>query len=289
MSVIKLEHVSYIYSQGTPFEKTAVDDVCLEVEKGAIVGVIGHTGSGKSTLVQHLNALLQPTSGKVYIDGVDMWADPKKVREFRFKVGLVFQYPEYQLFEESIYKDVAFGPANMGLSQQEIDERVRQAVQAVGISTAELDKSPFELSGGQKRRVAIAGVMAMRPEVLVLDEPTAGLDPRGRELILGQIKEYHQAAGNTVLLVSHSMEDIANYAGKALVMNSGKLYLYDEVAAVFSHQQELTGMGLSVPQVARIFTLLAQKGYPVNPNVFRVEDAVLQLKTLLEKGVGTNA
>ena len=289
MSVIKLENVSYVYSKGTPFEKTAVDDVSLEVEQGEFVGVIGHTGSGKSTLVQHLNALLQPTSGKVYIDGEDMWADPKRVRDFRFKVGLVFQYPEYQLFEETIYKDVAFGPTNMGLSQQEVDERVRQAVRAVGIGEGELEKSPFELSGGQKRRVAIAGVMAMRPEVLVLDEPTAGLDPMGRELILGQIREYHRAAGNTVLLVSHSMEDIANYANKALVMNEGRLYLYNDVEKVFSHQQEIARMGLSVPQVARIFTLLAQRGYPVDPNVFRVEDAVAQLKNLLERGAGRDA
>ena len=181
MSVIKLDHVSYVYSKGTPFEKVAVNDVNVEIEKGEFVGVIGHTGSGKSTLVQHLNALLQPTSGKVYIDGEDMWADPKQVRKFRFKVGLVFQYPEYQLFEETIYKDVAFGPTNMGLSEQEVDERVRHATAMVGIDPADLEKSPFELSGGQKRRVAIAGVMAMRPEVLVLDEPTAGLDPMGRE------------------------------------------------------------------------------------------------------------
>ena len=282
MSVIKLDHVSYVYSKGTPFEKVAVNDVNVEIEKGAFVGVIGHTGSGKSTLVQHLNALLQPTSGKVYIDGEDMWADPKQVR-------LVFQYPEYQLFEETIYKDVAFGPTNMGLSDEEIKERVRQATAMVGIDPADLKKSPFELSGGQKRRVAIAGVMAMHPEVLVLDEPTAGLDPMGRELILGQIREYHRKTCSTILLVSHSMEDIANYADKALVMNNGLLYMYDDVEKVFSHQKEIAEMGLSVPQVARIFTRLAEKGYPVDPNVFRVEDAVAQIRDLIRKGENTHA
>ena len=289
MSVIRLDHVSYVYSKGTPFEKTAVDDVSLEIEKMEIVGAISHTGSGKSTLMQHLNALLEPTSGKVYIDGEDVWADPKNVRRFRFKVGLVFQYPEYQLFEETIYKDVAFGPTNMGLSEAEVDARVRHALSMVGIAEQDFEKSPFELSGGQKRRVAIAGVMAMSPEVLVLDEPTAGLDPMGREQILSEITRYHRETGCTILLVSHSMEDIANYAGKALVMNDGRLFLYDDVEKVFSHQRELAAMGLSVPQVAKIFSRLAERGYPVDPNVFRVPDAVRQIRTLLEKGGRSDA
>ena len=239
--------------------------------------------------MQHLDGLLAPTSGTVYCDGIDIFSSKVATRDVRFKVGLVFQYPEYQLFEETIYKDVAFGPTNMGLSEQEVDERVRHATAMVGIDPADLEKSPFELSGGQKRRVAIAGVMAMRPEVLVLDEPTAGLDPMGRELILGQIREYHRETGSTILLVSHSMEDIANYAGKALVMNDGSLYMYDDVEKVFSHQKEIAEMGLSVPQVARILTRLAEKGYPVNPNVFRVEDAVAQIRELIRKGENLHA
>ena len=286
--MLELKNIYKTYTQGK-LDVPVLKDISLSVDEGEYVAIMGPSGSGKSTLVQHLNALLQPTSGKVYIDGEDMWADPKQVRKFRFKVGLVFQYPEYQLFEETIYKDVAFGPTNMGLSEQEVDERVRHATAMVGIDPADLEKSPFELSGGQKRRVAIAGVMAMRPEVLVLDEPTAGLDPMGRELILGQIREYHRETGSTILLVSHSMEDIANYAGKALVMNDGSLYMYDDVEKVFSHQKEIAEMGLSVPQVARIFTRLAEKGYPVNSNVFRVEDAVAQIRELIRKGENLHA
>ena len=289
MPIIETKDLAYRYSVGTPFEKAAVEQVSIQVEKGELLGVIGHTGSGKSTLIQMLNGLLRPTGGQVLLDGKDIWAEPKKIRSVRFRVGMVFQYPEYQLFEETIYKDVAFGPTNMGLSEQEVDERVRHATAMVGIDPADLEKSPFELSGGQKRRVAIAGVMAMRPEVLVLDEPTAGLDPMGRELILGQIREYHRETGSTILLVSHSMEDIANYAGKALVMNDGSLYMYDDVEKVFSHQKEIAEMGLSVPQVARIFTRLAEKGYPVNPNVFRVEDAVAQIRELIRKGENLHA
>ena len=281
--MIKLEQVSYVYGAGTPFEKRAVDSVSLEIAAGEFVGVIGHTGSGKSTLMQHLNGLLEPTSGRVLIQGKDVWADPKQVRQFRFQVGLVFQYPEYQLFEESIYKDIAFGPKNMGLSDAEVDQRVREAVEFAGISEYDLQKSPFELSGGQKRRVAIAGVIAMRPQVLVLDEPTAGLDPMGREMILGQIRRYHQKQGNTILLVSHSMEDVANYAQKAMVMNSGRLFLYDDVDKVFSHQWELEEMGLSVPQVAKVFRQLAELGYPVSQNVFQVQQARQQLLHLLGK------
>ena len=227
MAIIKTENLTYVYGEGTPFRKVAVDNVNLEIEEGELVGVIGHTGSGKSTLIQHLNGLLKPTEGKVFIDGEELWEDKKKLRDIRFKVGLVFQYPEYQLFEETVYKDIAFGPKNMGLSDEEIDKRIRETARMVGIKEELFEKSPFELSGGQKRRVAIAGVMAMEPKVLILDEPASGLDPRGRDKILGQIREYHEEKKNTVLLVSHSMEDVAKNASKILVMNKAGLYCYD--------------------------------------------------------------
>ena len=276
-AVIKTEQLTHTYSQGTPFEKTAVADVNLEIARGEFLGVIGATGSGKSTLIQHLNGLLQPTSGKIYVDGQDIWADPKAIRQFRFKVGLVFQYPEYQLFEETVYKDIAFGPGNMGLPPEEIHKRVTEAARFVGLTVEQLDKSPFELSGGQKRRVAIAGVLAMEPEVLILDEPTAGLDPRGRDRILGQIKEYHQQRKNTILLVSHSMEDIANYTTKVLVMAKSRVAIYDEVEAVFARKEEIEGLGLSVPQVSRIFTGLRREGLDVPENVYTMGYAVRKL------------
>ncbi len=282
MPIIKTEDLTYIYSQGTPFEKAAVDHVNLEIEAGEFVGVIGHTGSGKSTLIQHLNGLLEPTSGKVYIDGQDLWADKSKIRQFRFRVGLVFQYPEYQLFEDTVAKDIAFGPRNMGLSEAEIQDRVRMAAQFVDLPEEILEKSPFELSGGQKRRVAIAGVIAMDPEVLILDEPTAGLDPRGRDRILGQLKEYHRHRGNTVLLVSHSMEDVAKYATKVLVMNRSHLFLYDETHRVFKHAEELSRMGLAVPQLSRVFTALAEQGFAVNPNTYTMQYALNEIEDLLE-------
>ena len=287
--VIRTENLSYVYSQGTPFEKAAVENVNIAIEKGAFVGVIGHTGSGKSTLIQHFNGLLQPTSGKIFIDGEDMWEHPAEIRKFRFKVGLVFQYPEYQLFEETVYRDIAFGPTNMGLSKEEIDQRVREAAGFVGLTEEQMEKSPFELSGGQKRRVAIAGVLAMRPEVLILDEPTAGLDPMGREMILSQIREYHRRNGNTVLLVSHSMEDVANYAQKALVMNDSKVFMYDDVDKVFAHAQEIEQMGLSVPQITRIFLELARRGYPVRQDVYTIQQAKDQLLELLKKGGNADA
>ena len=287
--ILSIKHLTHTYGIGTPFCRNAVEDVSFDVMDGEFLGVIGHTGSGKSTLIQHLNGLLRPTSGQILLGGRDIWAEPKKIRDVRFQVGLVFQYPEYQLFEETVYKDIAFGPANMGKTGAELDRCVRESAKLVGIRDDQLEKSPFELSGGQKRRVALAGVIAMEPKVLVLDEPTAGLDPMGRELILGQIREYHRKTGSTILLVSHSMEDIANYADKALVMNNGLLYMYDDVEKVFSHQKEIAEMGLSVPQVARIFTRLAEKGYPVDPNVFRVEDAVAQIRDLIRKGENTHA
>lgn len=279
MSVIRTEKLTYTYSQGTPFEKTAVKDVNIEIEEGELVGIIGHTGSGKSTLIQHLNGLIKPTSGKIFIDGVDIHDKDIKLRDVRFKVGLVFQYPEYQIFEETVYKDIAFGPTNMGLDKDDIDKRVRETAKLVGIDDSLLNKSPFELSGGQKRRVAIAGVMAMRPKVLILDEPTAGLDPRGREMILGQIKHYHEETGSTVLLVSHSMEDVARFAQKILVMNKGEVFCYDTPPAVFARADEIAAIGLSVPQITKVFSMLRSRGIDIRGDVYTIEFA---MKTINE-------
>ncbi len=288
MSVIETQNLTYTYAPGTPFEKVALDDVSLSVEQGDFIGVIGHTGSGKSTLVQHLNGLLRPTGGTVRLNGADIWENPKDIRRIRFEVGMVFQYPEHQLFEETAYKDIAFGPKNMGLSEKEIAERVHRAANFVGLREELLEKSPFELSGGEKRRVAIAGVMAMQPAVLILDEPTAGLDPRGRDMILEQIKAYQQQNGTTVLLVSHSMEDVARVAQKVLVMNGGKVAMYAPTAEVFSRAEELEAIGLSIPAVTRVFMQLRQKGYPVGDNVYTVEQATQRLLSML-KGGGAHA
>lgn len=281
--MIKTEHLSHVYSPGTPFEKTAIGDINLSIDAGEFVGVIGHTGSGKSTLIQHLNGLLKPTSGRILIDGEDIWADKQKIRQVRFKVGLVFQYPEYQLFEETVYKDIAYGPKNMGLSDDEIQSRVLEAMEFVGLKEKYCEKNPFDLSGGQKRRVAIAGVIAMRPKILILDEPTAGLDPKGRDKILGQIKEYHQQTGSTVLLVSHSMEDIAKYAEKALVMNKSHVFDYDTVENIFTKSQEITKLGLSVPQITRVFHRLYEEGYSVPDNVYTVKYAVKEMMKILNR------
>ena len=273
MSIIRTEHLTHVYGEGTPFRSAGIEDINIEIERGEMVGVIGHTGSGKSTLIQHLNGLLKPTSGRIYIDGEDLWADPKQIRKFRFKVGLVFQYPEYQLFEETVFKDIAFGPGNMGLSPDEIERRVLEAVRFVGLSADTLQKSPFELSGGQKRRVAIAGVIAMEPEVLILDEPCAGLDPRGRDQILGQIREYHDERKGTVLIVSHSMEDIAKFAHKVLVMNGAHIFDYDTVDKIFSRADEIASMGLNIPQITRVFIGLRKRGIDVPANVYTVAQA----------------
>ena len=289
MSVIKTENLTYTYSIGTPFEKTAVDSVNLDIEEGELVGIIGHTGSGKSTLIQHLNGLVKPTAGKVYIDGQDIWDKNCKIRDIRFKVGLVFQYPEYQIFEETVYKDIAFGPKNMGLDDEEIDRRINEISDLVGLHKENLQKSPFELSGGQKRRVAIAGVMAMEPKVLILDEPTAGLDPKGRDKILGQIKEYHQHTKSTVLLVSHSMEDVAKNATKILVMNNSKLFCYEETPDVFKKADELTKMGLAVPQITRVFNRLKQSGIDIRTDVYTTEFACKTIFEYLEKRRNGNA
>lgn len=281
---VKTENLSYVYSKDTPFEHTALDNANIEIEKGSFVGLIGHTGSGKSTLIQHLNGLLKPTDGRVLIDGEDIWQNPKDIRRFRFKVGLVFQYPEHQLFEETVEKDIAFGPKNMGLSEQEIKERVKEAARLTGLSEDYLEKSPFELSGGEKRRVAIAGVLAMQPEVLILDEPTAGLDPKGREYILSEIKAYHEKRGATIILVSHSMEDVARFASHVLIMNKSKVAMYGKTREVFSRVDELVEMGLEVPQISRVFAKMKADGVAVPDSVLTVDEAKTAVLTLLEKG-----
>lgn len=270
MAVLETENLTYTYSVGTPFEKTAVNNVSLKIEEGEIVGVMGHTGSGKSTLIQHFNGLLRPTSGRILLDGKDIWADKNDIRNVRFKVGLVFQYPEYQIFEETVYKDIAFGPTNMGLDKDEIDRRVRETAHALGLDDDILERSPFELSGGQKRRVAIAGVMAMEPRVLILDEPTAGLDPAGRDKILSLIKAYHERTKNTVLIVSHSMEDIATFADRILVMNKAELFCFDETKKVFSRADEISAIGLDVPQITRVFSELKRRGLDFGKEVYTV-------------------
>ncbi len=270
MAILETQQLTYTYSIGTPFEKTAVDHVDLKIEEGEMVGVMGHTGSGKSTLIQHFNGLLAPTSGKVLLDGRDIWADKKKIRDVRFQVGLVFQYPEYQIFEETVFKDIAFGPRNMGLDEKEIKRRVLETARDIGLKEELLKRSPFDLSGGQKRRVAIAGVMAMEPKVLILDEPTAGLDPAGRDKILSHIKAYHERTKNTILIVSHSMEDIAGFADKILVMNKSKLFCYDDTVKVFGRAEEIAGIGLDVPQVTKVFTELKKQGLDFGKEVYTV-------------------
>ena len=283
MAIIETKDLAYRYSAGTPFEKTAVENVSIQVEKGEFLGVIGHTGSGKSTLIQMLNGLLRPTSGQVLLDGKDIWAEPKKIRQVRFKVGMVFQYPEYQLFEETVLKDIMFGPKNKGCSDQEAEERAREAAHFTGLKEELLEKSPFELSGGEKRRAAIAGVIAMDPDVLILDEPTAGLDPRGRDVLLAQITQYHKARGNTVLLVSHSMEDIGRTADRILVMNHSHAAMLDDTKKVFARGEELEQMGLRVPQITKILQELQKMGLPVDPSTLTVDDALHQLIPILKR------
>lgn len=273
MSELKLSHVSYVYGAKTPFEKLALDDISLTFESGVVTGLMGHTGSGKSTLVNMLNGLLRPDSGTVYLDGVDIWAEPKKIRNVRFRVGLVMQYPEYQLFDETVRADIAFGPKNMGLTESEIRERVIEAVRFVGLDEALLDKSPFELSGGQKRRAAIAGVIAMRPDVLVLDEPAAGLDPLGRESILTRIRDYSRESGVTVIIVSHSMEDMAVYCDRVAVMSDGKLIMTGTREEIFRRRDELLAVGLGVPLVTDVVHELRRLGVTLPDDIFTVEGA----------------
>ena len=282
-AVLELKNLSFVYGAGTPFEKKAVDDVSLSIEQGELIGIIGHTGSGKSTLVQMLNGLIKPAQGQVLLDGRDIWEQPKKIRDIRFRVGMVFQYPEYQLFEETVYKDIAFGAANKGLTGDELDQAVRRAADFTGLRPEPLEKSPFDLSGGEKRRAAIAGVIAMDPEVLILDEPTAGLDPMGRELLLSQIINYHKEKGNTVLLVSHSMEDIARVADRVLVMNRSKLFMLDRTREVFAHGDELEKIGLRVPQVTKIMQALRAQGIDLPDSVLTVDEAFDTLSSLLKR------
>lgn len=281
--VLELKNLSYVYGTGTPFEKTAVNNLSLSIEKGEFIGIMGHTGSGKSTLVQMLNGLMKPTSGQVLLDGEDIWANPKDIRKIRFKVGMVFQYPEYQLFEETVAKDIAFGPTNMGKSGAELEKAVNDAARFTGLKDELLEKSPFDLSGGEKRRAAIAGVIAMNPEVLVLDEPTAGLDPMGRDVLLSQIVQYHKERKNTVILVSHSMEDIARVADKIIVMNKSNLVMFDKTKEVFSKGRELEKIGLRVPQITKIMLELREKGFNVPEGILTVDEAMDCISSLLDK------
>ena len=281
--VLELKNLSYVYGTGTPFEKTAVNYLSLSIEKGEFIGIMGHTGSGKSTLVQMLNGLMKPTSGQVLLDGEDIWANPKDIRKIRFKVGMVFQYPEYQLFEETVAKDIAFGHTNMGKSGAELEKAVNDAARFTGLTEELLEKSPFDLSGGEKRRAAIAGVIAMNPEVLVLDEPTAGLDPMGRDVLLSQIVQYHKERKNTVILVSHSMEDIARVADKIIVMNKSNLVMFDKTKEVFSKGRELEKIGLRVPQITKIMLELREKGFNVPEGILTVDEAMDCISSLLDK------
>ena len=284
MAILRTEKLTHIYGQGTPFEHTALDEVDFSLERGEFVALIGHTGSGKSTLIQHLNGLLKPTKGTVLFEEKDLWGEKGFVRKVRFRVGLVFQYPEYQLFEETVEKDIAFGPKNMGLSEEEAASRVREAARFVGLSEELFGKSPFELSGGQRRRVAIAGIIAMRPEALILDEPTAGLDPRGRDDILDRISGYRTETGSAVLLVTHSMEDAARYADRLVVMNRAKVYMQGTPHEVFRRASELEQTGLTVPQITKVCMRLRALGVPVDPATYTVDAAVKQLKELAGKG-----
>ena len=277
--ILQVQNLNYIYSAGTPFQHQALENVSFSVARGEFIGIIGHTGSGKSTLMQQLNGLLKPTSGKVLLDGQDIWSDKKLTRQARFRVGLVFQYPEYQLFEETVYKDIAFGPKNMGLKEEEIDRRVREAAAIVGLTDAQLQVSPFDLSGGQKRRVAIAGVLAMEPEVLILDEPTAGLDPVGRAEILQNIEDYRRSHNATIMMVSHSMDDVARLTDRLLVLNGSHLAMDGTPAEVFARAEELVGMGLNIPQVTRVFLELKKLGLDVKP-VYTLQQAIDTLTTL---------
>ncbi|MBR4546099.1 MAG: energy-coupling factor transporter ATPase [Oscillibacter sp.] len=270
-SILQIRHLTHTYSIGTPFERDAVRDVSFEVGRGEFLGIIGHTGSGKSTLIQHLNGLLRPTEGQVLLSGRDIWAEPKKIRDVRFRVGLVFQYPEYQLFEETVYKDIAFGPVNQGRQGAELDRCVRDAARLVGLREDQLDKSPFELSGGQKRRAALAGVLAMEPDVLILDEPTAGLDPVGRETLMENIRAYHREQGKTILLVSHSMDEIARNVDRILVMKSARILMDGTPPEVFSRSEELLSAGLDIPHAARIAIALRRRGLDIPPDVYTVD------------------
>ena len=285
--LIKLENIEYKYMPGTPYEQTALKNINLEIKSGEFLGLIGHTGSGKSTLIQQLNGLLKPTAGSIYVDGKNIADKDLKLRELRFKVGLVFQYPEYQLFDETVEKDISFGPRNMGLSESEIGERVKEAMKLVGLSEKLKDKSPFELSGGQKRRTAIAGVLAMNPEVLILDEPAAGLDPKGRNDILSQIEYMHEKRDMTIILVSHSMEDIAKYADRVVVMKDGGIAAQGSADEIFAMRERLADINLDVPQITKVVDILRKKGYDLPENIYTVDNAVNEIMKLFEKRNGS--
>ena len=282
--ILEIQHLTHTYGIGTPFQRSAVEDMSFEVYEGEFLGIIGHTGSGKSTLIQHLNGLLKPTEGQILLGGRDIWAEPKKIRDVRFRVGLVFQYPEYQLFEETVYKDIAFGPTNQGKTGEELDHCVREAARLVGVRDDQLEKSPFELSGGQKRRVALAGVLAMEPEVLILDEPTAGLDPAGRENLMANIRDYHRNKGNTIILVSHSMDEIAQNVDRILVLKDAHILMSGVPAEVFARGEELISAGLDVPQITRVAMALRARGLDVDPAVYTVEALERQLLALRKGG-----
>ena len=282
--ILQIKSLTHTYGVGTPFQRSAVEDMTFDVYQGEFLGIIGHTGSGKSTLIQHLNGLLKPTSGQVLLSGKDIWAEPKKIRDVRFRVGLVFQYPEYQLFEETVYKDIAFGPINMGKTGEELDRCIRESARLVGIRDDQLEKSPFELSGGQKRRVALAGVLAMEPEVLILDEPTAGLDPAGRENLMANIRDFHRNRHTTVILVSHSMDEIAQNVDRILVLKSAHVLMSGTPAEVFARADELMTAGLDVPQVTRIAMALKARGLDINPAVYTVDALERELLALRKGG-----
>lgn len=284
MSILRTENLSLVYGKGTPFEKKAVNNVNIDIKEGEVIGIIGHTGSGKSSLVQMLNGLFKPTEGTVYFEGKDIFANTKELRTFRFNIGLVFQYPENQLFEETVSKDIAFGPKNMGLSDDEISERVKKAARFAGLKEELLNRSPFDLSGGEKRRAAIAGVIAMEPKVLILDEPTAGLDPVGKDILLSQIEAYHKESGNTVLLVSHNMEDIARISDRVLVMNSSEMVMFDTPKNVFSRVDELKAIGLRIPEITEVTIKLREAGVTLPSGILTVEEAFKELCKLISKG-----
>lgn len=288
MAVLVCENLKYLYSVGTPFETSAIEDISFSAEKGEIIGIIGHTGSGKSTLIQHLNGLLEPHHGKVFLHDKDIWdkQNRKQIRNVRFAVGLCFQYPEYQIFEDTVFNEIAFGPKQMGLDDTEIEQRVFESMDFLGLSRTLAKKSPFDLSGGQKRRVAIASILSMQPEVLILDEPCAGLDPKGRDTILDLIKNYHRTAGNTVIFVSHSMEDVAKIANRVLVLNRGRVAMYGKVSDVYSRGEELENMGLSVPEITKVFLELKKMGIPCRTDIYTLDGAVSEYRRLrAEKGV----
>ena len=287
MPIIETHNLSFTYSKGTPFEKKAVNNINISINENEIIGIVGHTGSGKSTLIKLFNALLRPSSGQIYLEGKDIWENPKKIREVRFKVGLVFQYPEHQLFEETVYKDISFGPKNMGLKPKDIDTNVINAVKFIDFPMDLLQNSPFELSGGQKRRAAIAGVIAMDPQVLILDEPSAGLDPKGREYLINQISTYHKKRGNTVIFVSHSMEDIAKIADRVLVLDNGNALMFDKPSKVFSNAQKLQQIGLDIPDITKVMIKLRQKGFKLDENIITIDQAFSSIKNLInQKGRG---